>query len=156
MTINTNNKNRKEFTLQTQKVSYTVNKDPIEFSFELLSCKSSGEPCPTEENLKNIHKKAVELYCEKHGLLTSEELIKIRRKLGLKQKEFCDYLNIGIPSLSVWENSVRPITRAADGLIRLKTSPEYLEKHQGEITKLKNASEEDKPKSKQNKNLKFI
>ena len=82
--INNNNKNEdcancKEFILKTQKISYIVNKDPIEFSVDLLFCKPCNKPCPTEENLNNIRKKAVELYCEKHGLLTSKELIKIRQ-----------------------------------------------------------------------------
>lgn len=57
------------------------------------------------------------------GILTAEEIRQARRRLGMSQREFADYLGVGLASVKRWELGVLP-DRSSSDLIRLKTDPE--------------------------------
>lgn len=57
------------------------------------------------------------------GILTKEEIRDSRRRLGLSQREFAEYLGVGAASVKRWEKGVLPDKSSSD-LIRLKTDPE--------------------------------
>ncbi|GIU80296.1 MAG: hypothetical protein KatS3mg005_3534 [Bryobacteraceae bacterium] len=57
------------------------------------------------------------------GILTQEEIRESRRRLGLSQREFAEYLGVGVASVKRWEKGVLPDKSSSD-LIRLKTDPE--------------------------------
>jgi putative zinc finger/helix-turn-helix YgiT family protein len=59
-------------------------------------------------------------YRRAHGLLTSAEIRARRKRLGMNQRQFSDYLGVGMASIKRWElGNVQD--RAMDELIRLKT-----------------------------------
>lgn len=57
------------------------------------------------------------------GILTKEEIRESRRRLGLSQREFAEYLGVGVASVKRWEKGVLPDKSSSD-LIRLKTDPD--------------------------------
>ncbi|MGB9610181.1 MAG: type II TA system antitoxin MqsA family protein [Bryobacteraceae bacterium] len=57
------------------------------------------------------------------GILTRKQIREARRRMGLSQRDFAEYLGVGVASVKRWETGALP-DRSSSELIRLKTDPE--------------------------------
>ena len=61
---------------------------------------------------------AFDVYKKKHGLLTTQEIINIRKKRGWSQEKMAKFLDIGLKDIARYENGAVQ-TKAIDNMIRL-------------------------------------
>ena len=83
-----------------------------------LVSKKDGELLANHQITKqNIHS-SFDAYKKKVGLLTSKEIIQIRKKRGWSQEKMAQFLDIGLKDIARYENgSIQ--TRSIDNMIRL-------------------------------------
>ncbi len=85
--------------------------------FELIS-KKDGEIL-TNMDLQNLNAKLTfDAYKKKNGLLTTQEIINIRKKRGWSQEKMAKFLDIGLKDIARYENGAIQ-TKAIDNMIRL-------------------------------------
>ena len=60
-------------------------------------------------------------YRQKHGLLTSAEIIGHRKAMKKSQRQFADFVGVSVASLKRWETGALVQDKASDELVRLKT-----------------------------------
>jgi len=77
------------------------------------------EPCLDDQNLSKAFRK----YAKKHGLVTPEEIQRIRKKYGLSQALFAKILGINETTIKRYENGALP-TESISNLIKSMDSPE--------------------------------
>jgi len=80
-------------------------------------CSNADEILETEEMIKKNSLAMKDAYREKAGLLTSEEIEKIREKYGLSQKDFSVILDWGRSTVTRYENH-QVQDRAHDDVLR--------------------------------------
>ena len=73
------------------------------------------------------------------GLLSPQEIISIRKRLGLTVEQFAKYLKANPKTIYAWEANYCPSNLIANELIRIKCSDTYIQTNQGEIQQLKSA-----------------
>jgi putative zinc finger/helix-turn-helix YgiT family protein len=106
-------------------------------------CKKCKEPLMDSKQMNVLRQTAADTYREKHQLLKSHDIVKLRKKLRMSQRQFATYLGIGEASIKRWETYyVQEV--AMDEHIRLKCDKEFAEKNvldvslatqvQGELT----------------------
>lgn len=95
-------------------------------------CKECQTPLMDNEQMNVLRKAAADQYRKKHGLLTSEEIIKYRTTLGMSQTAFANYLKVGEASIKRWETYfVQDVVQ--DDHIRLKCDEAYAEHNALEV-----------------------
>jgi putative zinc finger/helix-turn-helix YgiT family protein len=60
-------------------------------------------------------------YRQKHGLLTSAEIIQRRKAMKKSQRQFADFVGVSVASLKRWETGFLVQDKASDVLVRMKT-----------------------------------
>ncbi len=63
-------------------------------------------------------------YRREKGLLTSDEIRGARKRLGMTQSEFADYVHVGVASVKRWESG-QIQDKAMDRLLRLSIEPRF-------------------------------
>jgi putative zinc finger/helix-turn-helix YgiT family protein len=80
-----------------------------------------------------LHSRALEIYRDKYGLLSADEIRAIRQRFALTQMELARLLRLGGNTLSRWESGRNVQTAAMDVLLRLirdlPGSLAYLRRH---------------------------
>lgn len=84
-----------------------------------LNCSRCGERILDARQSRDLHRRALDLYRRKHGLLTAQEIKTIREKNGLSQVELADLLKLGAVTLSRWEAGRFVQSASMDVLLRL-------------------------------------
>ena len=87
---------------------------------EATVCKRCGFQVLTDEQSNAYTIASADAYRQKHGLLTTEELKKIRERLGMSFRAFAKYLRVSEASPKRWEAGLVQ-DEAMDELIRVKT-----------------------------------
>lgn len=92
------------------------------FAIEMggLVCPRCGFATVEGKDMPEYMRLVADAYRSKHGLLTSEEIRERRRRAGMSQAGFADYLRVGVASLKRWEMG-KVQDASSDELIRLKT-----------------------------------
>lgn len=90
----------------------------------IVRCPRCGYKTVDAHQLDEYSTAVADAYRRKHGRLTSEEIRGARAKLRMSQREFADYIGVGIASVKRWELGMVQ-DRAMDELLRLKTQPQY-------------------------------
>jgi len=86
-------------------------------------CTSCGFQTIDSRQSEQFTRLVSDAYRAAHGFVTGAEIKARRKRLGMSQQQFADYLGIGSASVKRWE--VGQIQeKAMDELIRLKTDPE--------------------------------
>jgi DNA-binding XRE family transcriptional regulator len=80
-----------------------------------------------------LRQEVADTYRKKNDLLTSGEIISYRKKLGLSQREFASYLEVGEASVKRWETSFIQ-DKSQDSHIRLKCDRELAEENAFELS----------------------
>ena len=86
-----------------------------------LRCQHCGFEVAVPGSLDAMRLATMDAYRKKHGLLTSAQIIELREMMGMAQREFADYVGVGVASLQRWEKGLVVQDKASDELIRLKT-----------------------------------
>lgn len=103
---------------------------------EIIVCKGCGESFSTDESSKRIEKRIRDFHREVDGLLTSKQIVKIRKSLGFTQKGFGELLGGGTKAFAKYESSVLTQSKAMDNLIRvLDEYPEAIKALRGQSAK---------------------
>lgn len=103
--------------------------DPVEETFKGVSlvvdgleywrCNNCGEIIFDAENTKKYERAMVNAYASKMGLMSPDDIVKTRRKYGLKQKELEKALGVSTPSVSRWETGAVCQSKPVDNLLRI-------------------------------------
>lgn len=98
-----------------------------------LGCPKCGEVILRLDEARLLHRRALELYRGKHGLLSAAEIRAIRERHGLTQGALAKLLKLGGNTISRWEAGRNVQAAAMDVLLRLirdvPGSLDYLRSH---------------------------
>ena len=86
---------------------------------EIIECKECGESFSTDETSKIMERIIRDFHREVDGLLTSEQIKKIRTSLGFTQNNFGNLLGGGAKAFAKYESGVLTQSRPMDNLIRV-------------------------------------
>lgn len=86
---------------------------------EHLRCDGCGSEYATPEQMEQTQQRAVAAIRAEEGLLTPEEVLRIRRKHGLSQAQLEALLRTGPKTVVRWERGTVFQSAAADTLLRL-------------------------------------
>jgi len=95
--------------------------EKFEVPTQTMVCAACGYTTLHAGQLDAFRTKLADLYREKHGLLTSQQIREIRTQLQMTQEEFANYLKVGLASVKRWELG-QAQDKSNDELIRLKCS----------------------------------
>jgi putative zinc finger/helix-turn-helix YgiT family protein len=97
-----------------------------------LSCPKCHEVVLRFDDARKLRQRALEIYRQKYGLLSADDLRSIRERFGLTQTELARLLRLGANTISRWEVSRNAQTASMDMLLRmirdLPGSLDYLRK----------------------------
>ena len=85
-----------------------------------LQCTACGLKTIDNEYSGEFTKLVSDAYREKHGLLTGTQIREARKRLGMSQEKFAQYLKVGPASVNRWENG-KIQDEAMNELILVKT-----------------------------------
>ncbi|MBI5346366.1 MAG: DUF4065 domain-containing protein [Chlamydiae bacterium] len=103
-----------------------VKGEEIETVVPAMICNKCHAPLMNDAQMNLLRKAAADAYRKKHGLLTSEEIVKFRSLFGMSQAAFANYLKIGEASIKRWETYfIQDVSQ--DEHIRLKCDEAYAE-----------------------------
>lgn len=106
-----------EVLIITQKDTEEFKKEEVTFEAKYEYCNRAEELLETEEMIKANSLAMKDAYRKKVGLLTSEEIVAIRQKYGVSQKDFSDILDWGRATIYRYENH-QVQDRAHDDILR--------------------------------------
>jgi putative zinc finger/helix-turn-helix YgiT family protein len=116
------------------RLSLPINGEDVDVpSIPHLKCPSCGEIVLRWDDAGQLEEGAFELYRQKYGLLSADEIRSLRERLDLKQAELAQLLRLGANTVSRWEAGRNVQTGAMDVLLRLVRdvpgSLDYLRAH---------------------------
>lgn len=112
---------------ETRKETYEYKDKEIQINQSALYCSSCDEAILEGKDLKNIEKELHDFKAKVDGFLTSSDVRKIRKKLGITQKEAAEIFGGGPNAFSRYESGKALQIKATDNLLRLLDShPELL------------------------------
>lgn len=110
--------------MEEHEVQTVITEDTEEFKDQLIYFDAKYEYCPqadeyleTEEMIKSNSLAMKDAYREKAGLLTSKEIIEIRDRYEVSQKDFSEILDWGRATITRYENH-QVQDRAHDDILR--------------------------------------
>lgn len=109
--------------LKGERVSVTLNAP---------QCMNCGRVVILGKNVRTYHRAVSDAYRRKVGLLTIDEIDRLRRNLKMTWPEFASYVFVGIATLKRWKRGEIQ-TQALDRLVRLRSDPRFLEAAQAEL-----------------------
>ena len=111
-------------------IDWSINREIIQLNMEVPTCASCQEVILSKDVEDLLRQEALKLYKKRHGLMSGKEIYHIRTNvLKMSRKKFADYVGTSHLSVWDWEKKNRPQGKSVDELIRIKSSPEYIEKH---------------------------
>lgn len=133
-----------EFEVREEEFSYNVRNEEFTIKGKRVYCVSNDhvEELFHKEYDSDNQRKAFNLYREKYGILFPEEIINLRKKYNLKQREFSYLLGFGEITISRYERGSLP-TPAQNQILKDSEDPEkmmgYLVKNSEKIGEEKSA-----------------
>lgn len=98
-----------------------------------MECQNCGEAFATEDSVKRAEPLICDLHRQAEGMLTSQEIRRIRESLGFSQDDFGVLLGGGKKAFARYENGRVTQARSMDNLLRvLKAYPQALRALRGE------------------------
>lgn len=115
--------------------------ETIEVVVPATVCNKCDEPLMDDAQMTVLRQEVADTYRKKNDLLTSVEIISYRKKLGMSQREFASYLEVGEASVKRWETNFIQ-DKSQDSHIRLKCDRELAEENAFELsTKVSSGSD---------------
>lgn len=87
-----------------------VKGEPIEYPSYVPVCPNCGEDIGDSRVEQENFDTAFRIYCRKHNLATKDEIIQLRRSMGLSVREFSRYLGFGEQTAARYETGSVPDT----------------------------------------------
>ena len=89
----------------TKKIRFNpeIKGEVVEVLLPSFICNECGETLMNTEQMNALRKVAADKYKNNNGLLTSSEIVALRKNLNMSQSEFADYLKVGKASIKRWE-----------------------------------------------------
>lgn len=84
-----------------------------------LSCPKCHEVVLRFDDARKLRQRALEIYRQKNGLLSADEIRSIRERFGLTQAELAGLLRLGPNTISRWEAARNVQTASMDMLLRM-------------------------------------
>ncbi len=104
----------------------TFRRKELEFEAEGCYCDSADSIFETEEQLNANDRRLKEAYKKNCGLLSSSEIIALRKKYGISQTDFCILLGWGEKTIARYESGYQVQDKAHDIILRkLSEDPEW-------------------------------
>jgi len=115
---------------ETKKVSIRseYNGEAVDVIVPSFVCAKCKEQQMDSEQMDVLRAATTNAYRKKYKLLTSDEIVGLRNKLGMSQREFATYLGVGEASIKRWETYFSQET-AMDEHIRLKCDKSYADEN---------------------------
>lgn len=102
------------------KLFYPINGEEIAVAnAPHLRCPKCDEVVLRLDETRQLREQALSTYREKYGLLTGEEIRRLRERLELTQGQLAELLRLGVNTISRWESGRNTQTAAMDVLLRL-------------------------------------
>lgn len=116
----------KEMRLSHDPLTETFNGEPFTCSgLEYYVCPSCGEVAMSTDMATRQARDVARQRAERKGLLSPDEIIALRRSLGLTQKDFERVIGVSSPTVCRWERGVVQQSQVADHMMRaLRYSPD--------------------------------
>ena len=95
-------------------------------------CANCGEVVLLGKRVRAYHRAVSDAYRRKVGLLTMDEIDRLRRNLDMTLPEFASYVSVGIATLKRWRRGEIQ-TEALDRLVRLRADLQYAERAASEL-----------------------
>ncbi|MBE0657195.1 MAG: helix-turn-helix domain-containing protein [Bryobacteraceae bacterium] len=108
--------------------SHQVRGLAFEVEGKLLVCSNCGFQMVPADLLEEHGLLVDKAYRHAAGLLRADEIRDARKRLGLSQLEFAEYLGVGEASVKRWEAGALQ-DKSSDDLIRLKTDPKFAQEN---------------------------
>jgi putative zinc finger/helix-turn-helix protein, YgiT family len=102
-----------------------VKGEEIEFDAPVSVCRVCGEVVFDPDRDDAVLRRAYDLYRQRHGLLTSDEIVKLRERYGLSQRALARLLRWGLVTIQRYEKGVIQ-DRAHDEVLRSLYDPRRL------------------------------
>ncbi len=96
------------------------------------ACPNCGRVALLGKTVRAYHRAVSDAYRQHVGLLTTQELDRLRCDLRMTWKEFAEYVFVGIATLKRWLRGEIQ-TQALDRLVRLRADLPFLEKTASEL-----------------------
>jgi len=96
-------------------------------------CKHCSEPLMDSDQMNVLRQAAADKYRDNHGLLNSQKIVALRKKMDMSQREFAQYLGVGDASIKRWETYFAQ-EAAMDEHIRLKCDKEFAQKNAFDVS----------------------
>lgn len=109
--------------LKGERVSVTVNAP---------QCMNCGRVVILGRNVRAYHRAVSEAYRRRVGLLTMDEIDRLRRNLTMTWPEFATYVFVGIATIKRWRRGEIQ-TQALDRLVRLRADSRFLDEARTEL-----------------------
>ncbi len=117
---------REKFELKNIRFNPEIKGEELDVVVPAFVCVHCKTPLMDTEQMNRLRKVSADAYRKKHGLLTSEEIVRFRNLLGMSQTAFANYLKVGEASIKRWETYfVQDLVQ--DEHIRLKCDEAYAE-----------------------------
>lgn len=84
-----------------------------------LSCPRCHEVVLRFDDARRLRQRALEIYRQKYGLLSADEIRSIRERFALTQAELARLLRLGANTISRWEAGRNVQTASMDMLLRM-------------------------------------
>ncbi|MGH6692070.1 MAG: type II TA system antitoxin MqsA family protein [Gammaproteobacteria bacterium] len=84
-----------------------------------LSCPKCREVILRFDDARKLRQRALEIYRQKYGLLSADDIRSIRERFDLTQAELARFLRLGANTISRWEAARNVQTASMDMLVRL-------------------------------------
>jgi putative zinc finger/helix-turn-helix YgiT family protein len=116
------------------KLAFPVNGEDVRVPDSThLACPKGHDPVLRADDARRLRERALDLYRNKYGLLTAEDIPSLRERVSLTQAELARLLRLRQNTLSRWEAGRNVQTAALDVLLRvMRDVPgglEYLRMH---------------------------
>jgi HTH-type transcriptional regulator / antitoxin MqsA len=123
-----------ELKRELRAVPYTYRGTTVEVEQPGDWCSACGEGALSVEDMAATAKACHDMIATKEGLLTCDEIRRIRTKLGLSQADAAELFGGGVNAFSRYERGVTMQPRALDQLLRL------LDRHPNQVEELHHAA----------------
>lgn len=84
-----------------------------------LNCPKCHEVVLRFDDARKLRRRALEIYRQKYGLLSADDIRSIRERFGLTQAELARLLRLGANTISRWEAARNVQTASMDVLLRM-------------------------------------
>lgn len=91
------------FSIKTMRFNPKLKGETLELLLPAHVCNKCEEALMDSEQMSALRKAAADKYRSSHSLLTSQEIVTLRKNLGMSQKEFACHLKVGEASIKRWE-----------------------------------------------------